>query len=74
VKKGVGLSVSLSAKNHLIDKGYDSKNGARPMRRLLQDTLEDHIASGILSDDYERGAMVSVAVKNNDLSYSSTAE
>ncbi len=74
VKRGVGLSITPSAKNFLVDKGYDAKNGARPMRRLLQDTLEDHIASGLIEESYERGDMVSVTTKNNELNYVKSAE
>jgi ATP-dependent Clp protease ATP-binding subunit ClpC len=63
VKKGIGLSVSKSAKEHLLEQGYDALNGARPMRRLLQETLEDAIAAGLLDDSYHKGDVVSVNAK-----------
>jgi ATP-dependent Clp protease ATP-binding subunit ClpC len=79
VKKGIGLSVSRSAKEHLIEQGYDAHNGARPMRRLLQETLEDAIAAGLLEDNYHKGVVVTVNAKKNkkhetELTYASTTE
>ena len=65
VKKGIGLEVNKTAKEYLLEKGYDAHNGARPIRRLLQETLEDAIAAGLLEDTFHKGDIVSVAVKKN---------
>ncbi len=81
VKKGIGLDVNKSAKDHLLEKGYDAHNGARPMRRLLQETLEDAIAAGLLEDYYHKGDVVTVGVnraakksKEPELTYAASAE
>lgn len=74
LKHGVGLEVSLSAKKHLLEEGYDAKNGVRPMRRLIQDTIEDHIAEKLLQGDYNKGTIVQVGVKGKKLTYSTSAE
>lgn len=74
VKHGLSLQVSNVARQHLLDNGYDSTNGVRPMRRLIQDTLEDHIAVELLSEKYEKGLTVQVGRKKNDLTYSVTTE
>lgn len=60
VKKGIGLQVSKNAKQYLLEQGYDSHNGARPMRRLIQETLEDAIAAGLLDESYHKGDVVTV--------------
>jgi len=65
VKKGIGLEVSKAAKEYLLERGYDALNGARPMRRLLQETLEDAIAGGLLEDSYHKGDVVTVTAKKN---------
>jgi ATP-dependent Clp protease ATP-binding subunit ClpC len=65
VKKGIGLQVSPKAKEYLMERGYDAHNGARPMRRLLQETLEDAIAGGLLEDSYHTGDVVTVNTKKN---------
>lgn len=80
VKKGIGLEVNQIAKEYLLEHGYDAHNGARPMRRLLQETLEDAIAAGLLEDEYHKGDVVSVGAKQSpkskasELTYASTPE
>ena len=79
VKKGIGLSVSKAAKDHLLEQGYDALNGARPMRRLLQETLEDAIAAGMLDETYHKGDVVTVNTRKTkksrtELSYAAIAE
>ncbi|OGL25902.1 ATP-dependent Clp protease ATP-binding protein ClpC [Candidatus Saccharibacteria bacterium RIFCSPHIGHO2_12_FULL_49_19] len=80
VKQGVGLQVNKAAKHYLLEKGYDALNGARPMRRLLQETLEDQIAAGLLDDSYHKGDVVNVSAARPkkstepELTYSAMAE
>lgn len=74
VKKGIGLEVSKAAKAQLLVEGYDALNGARPMRRLLQETLEDAIAAGLLDDKYHKGDIVTVSAKKSELTYAAIPE
>lgn len=74
VKHGLGLQVSSAAKQHLLTHGYDAHNGVRPMRRLLQDTIEDHIALELLDEKYHKGEIVQVGKKNSELTYTSANE
>lgn len=70
VKKGIGLSVNPAAKQHMLEQGYDAKNGVRPMRRLIQDEIEDRIAEGLLDEEYQKGDIVSVSAGKKGLIYS----
>ena len=63
VAKGIGLIVKPSAKRLLIDHGYDKFNGARPLRRVIEDELEHEIAEGVISGAYEKGAVVTATAK-----------
>jgi ATP-dependent Clp protease ATP-binding subunit ClpC len=74
VKKGLGLEVTAAAKQHLLEEGYDSHNGVRPLRRLLQDTIEDHVALELLDSSYLKGDIVQVALKDKQLAYSASSE
>lgn len=74
VKHGLSLQITNIAKRHLLENGYDSHNGVRPMRRLLQDTLEDHIAVELLNDKYQKGLIVQVGAKKNELTYAVAGE
>ena len=79
LRKGIGLQVSPKAKQHLMERGYDALNGARPMRRLLQETLEDAIAGGLLEENYHTGDVVTVNTKKGkqrevELTYAAALE
>ncbi len=74
IKHGLGLEVDAKAKKHLLQQGYDSHNGVRPMRRLLQDTVEDHIALSLLDKLYGKGDIVQIGVRDKDLTYSLAQE
>lgn len=73
-KQGIGIQLSTAAKQYLLDKGYDAKNGVRPLRRLIQDTIEDHIAVELLQNNYAKGTILSVGVKGGELTYTVSAE
>ncbi|MFA7377184.1 MAG: AAA family ATPase, partial [Patescibacteria group bacterium] len=53
-KKGIGLKADKAGVMLLAKEGYDPKFGARPMRRLLQEKVEDEIANKILSSELKR--------------------
>ena len=74
IKHGLGLEVDTLAKKHLITQGYDASNGVRPMRRLLQDTIEDAIAKGVLEGSYNKGDIISVSMQNKKLTYTAKSE
>ncbi len=66
-RKGLGITVGRSAKKWFIDRGYDAKNGARPLRRVIQNDLEHLIADGMLGDEYHKGDIIDVTVKRDTL-------
>ena len=66
-EQGLNLRVSSSAKNLLIEKGYNVDQGARPMRRAIQDLVEDPLAIGVLKHEYKEGDTVSITAKDNEL-------
>ena len=67
VRKGLHVTVKPTAKRLLVDKGYDEKFGARPLRRVLQDELEHRIADGILSGEFEKGSVLTVGTKKGEI-------
>lgn len=67
VRKGIHLVIKGSAKRLLIDKGYDEKFGARPLRRAIQDELEHKIADGVLSGEYEKGSIIEVKAQKGGI-------
>jgi ATP-dependent Clp protease ATP-binding subunit ClpC len=73
-KHGLGVQLSSAAKQWLLDKGYDAKNGVRPMRRLIQDEIEDHVAAELLGERYQTGDIISIGVKGGELTYNTVRE
>lgn len=74
VKKGFDVQLSKSAKDYLLRNGYDAQNGVRPLRRLIQDTLEDHVAEALLADAYVKGTVLRVSAKQDELHYQAISE
>lgn len=74
VKHGISLELTASAKDYMLEHGYDAKNGVRPLRRLIQDTLEDHVATALLKDEYQKGDIIKVSAKKDQLIYTPTHE
>ncbi|MDE2766025.1 MAG: ATP-dependent Clp protease ATP-binding subunit [Chloroflexota bacterium] len=64
LEKGLSLEVSAEAKEWLGEKGYDPKFGARPLRRVIQQEIEDRLSEEVLAGKYEPGQTVMVDVKD----------
>ena len=69
VERNVTLKVSSDACKWLADKGYDSKLGARPLDRLIQQEIENPLADELLFGKLSKGGHVDVALKNKKLNF-----
>ena len=65
--KHIHLELTDSAKNYLIDNGYDEIYGARPLKRFVQKKLETLIAKKILTQEILPNSTVTVDCKNDEL-------
>jgi len=73
-KQGLSVQLTKAAKEYLLEHGYDAKNGVRPLRRLIQDTIEDQMAVELLDQKYQKGDIVHVGTKGNQLTYTTANE
>lgn len=71
-RKGFGLTIGASAKRWLIDKGFDEKNGVRPLRRVIQDEVEHLVAEGLLDERWKSGDILHVRLVHGMLDISVT--
>ena len=71
---GIGLEATDSAKEHLIDKGYDDKYGARPLRRTIQNLVEDRMAEEMLDGSIKAGSLVEVGFDGEKLTFTVKAK
>jgi ATP-dependent Clp protease ATP-binding subunit ClpC len=65
--KGVGVVVGASARKFLIEKGYDPKFGARPLRRAVQNELENLIAEQMIAKKIARGDVMRATAHNDKI-------
>jgi ATP-dependent Clp protease ATP-binding subunit ClpC len=63
----IELTISEPAKTWIVEKAYDPKYGARPLRRMIQTKIEDQLAEEILAGQVKRGDHVRVGVKKSEL-------
>ena len=68
------LNVTDQAKEFLIEKGYDEKYGARPLRRTIQNLLEDKLAEEILDGSIKEGDTVLIDAADGALNFSAQDE
>ena len=70
----IQLKITDSVKDYLAEAGYDSKYGARPLRRAIQTKLEDTLANEILEGNIRRGDTVKVQLHQKNLKFVSVRE
>ena len=59
---GIKLTIRDSVKKYIVEKGTDKKYGARPLRRAIQNHLEDTLAEAILDGEVKAGKEIIVSV------------
>lgn len=72
--KNIGIKLTPSAKSRIAEMGYDPVNGVRPLRRVLQEKVEDVIAEGMISEKYNEGDVIKVTASGDKLSFSLISE
>lgn len=65
--KNVDLEISETALNYLAEKGYDPQYGARPLNRLIQNSILNQVAMFMVSEKMTTGTKVLVDVKNGEV-------
>jgi ATP-dependent Clp protease ATP-binding subunit ClpC len=58
LEHAITLDVTEAGRNWLADHGYDPEYGARPLRRLIQNEVEDELSDGILGGRFRIGSVV----------------
>ena len=66
-EKQISLDVTDEAKEYLAEKGYDPNFGARPLRRLIQDEVEDQLSEEILGGRLKEGDVAHVDVRDGEI-------
>jgi ATP-dependent Clp protease ATP-binding subunit ClpC len=61
----IALEITDKAMDLLGERGYDRQYGARPLRRIIQNLIEDPLAEGLLSGRYKPGTEIKVDVEDD---------
>ena len=67
IEKGIDMDVTDSAKSWLAEKGFDRVFGARPLRRVIQDNVEDKLSDAILAGELGPGATALIDVEDEKI-------
>ncbi|MFA5015247.1 MAG: ATP-dependent Clp protease ATP-binding subunit [Actinomycetota bacterium] len=65
--QGIIIELKKSAKDLLLEKGYDSAMGARPMRRCIQNLIEDPISEKLISGEIKSGQRIEVSARDKKM-------
>ncbi len=63
----IRLVITEPAKAYIVEKAYDPKYGARPLRRMIQTKIEDQLAEEVLSGRVKKGDTVRVSCRKGEL-------
>ncbi len=75
IEHAISLDVTEEARNWIADRGYDPEYGARPLRRLIQNEIEDALSDGILSGKFPLASVVRANVgEDGELSLTNLEE
>ena len=67
IEKGIDMDVTDSAKSWLAEKGFDRVYGARPLRRVIQDNVEDKLSDAILAGELGPGSTALIDVEDEKI-------
>ncbi len=70
VERDIGLAVSEEALAYIGDAGFDPVYGARPLKRAIQQLLEDPLAKALLVGEFVGGETIQVDLQNDELIFS----
>ena len=66
-EKNISLEATDAAKEHLGEKGYDPNFGARPLRRLIQDVVEDKLSEELLGGKMHGGDTALLDIEDGEI-------
>uniref|UniRef100_A0A7C2PBP1 Chaperone protein ClpB n=1 Tax=Schlesneria paludicola TaxID=360056 RepID=A0A7C2PBP1_9PLAN len=67
----ITLEVSDAAKAVLAEEGYDPVYGARPLKRVIQQRLQNELANRLLAGEFDEGSTVRIDVQNGEFAFES---
>ena len=66
---GITLQINGSVKSHIVETAYEPKYGARPLRRKIQNEIEDGLAEEVLAGRVKTGDQVDVTMRKKEVAF-----
>jgi ATP-dependent Clp protease ATP-binding subunit ClpC len=70
----IKLEITSAAKDYLAQKGYDPNYGARPLRRVIQDEIEDKLSESLLHSDFKAGDTIEIDYQEQKITIKAIAK
>ena len=68
-KKGITLKISRAALDKIVQDGYDPENGARPLRRAIQNDIEDKLAEMLITGEVKANDTLKIGSQHGHLKF-----
>ena len=68
-KKGITLKISRAALDKIVQDGYDPENGARPLRRAIQNDIEDKLAEMLITNEVKSNDTLKIGSQHGHLKF-----
>jgi len=68
-KRELGLTVTEVARQELANRGYDPQFGARPLKRVIQQQLQNPLAAELLKGEYPEGSTVKIDYDGEEFTF-----
>ena len=68
-KKGITLKLSRAALDKIVQDGYDPENGARPLRRAIQNDIEDKVAEMLITGEVQKGDTLKIGSQHGKIKF-----
>ena len=66
-ERGITLDITPAALDYIVSKGYDAEYGARPLRRVIEQSIEDNIAENLISGRIRENSSVRVDLQQGEI-------
>ena len=63
----INIEITEEAKLLLADLGYDPEMGARPLRRVIQNKVEDHLSDALLAGEFTTGDRILIDAEDDEI-------
>ena len=73
-ERGIVLELDDTARDLIVQEGYDPVYGARPLKRAIQSLIQNHLAVKLLNGEIGSGQTVRISAENGEMRFAPTED